>query len=173
MLSLLGTAFLTANDTPDDVGVYSLNNNSTPHDDPMTKPTPITNGSNLDERIMLDEQTGHTNKSPEQLILESERRLAAMTPSPRLDSSNLPKEICWVEVPEKVIVALRNIIAGNDLPIDDLTRDWLEAEVADHNGVPAEHIAADGCIISKGKSWRYLPESARANTGFSFYPLEK
>lgn len=136
----------------------------------MTKPTPQSTDSNLNERIMLDELTGHTNKSPEQLMLESERRLAAMTPSPRLDPTNLPKDQCWVEVPGKVKVALGRIIADNDLPIDDLTRDWLEAEVAQHNGVPDEHIAADGCIIDTGKSWRYVPESAKANTGFTFYP---
>ena len=159
-----------ADDDPEDVGAYSLNNNPTPHDDPMIKPTPIANESNLSERIMLDELSGHTNKSPEQLRLELERELAASPAAIRIDPANPPKEICWVEVPAKVTVALRNIIASNDLPIDDLTRDWLEAEVAEHNGVLAEHIAADGCIITTGKSWSYVPYSEQANTGFSFYP---
>lgn len=136
----------------------------------MTKPTPQSTDGNLEERILLDELTGHTNKSPEQLVLESERRLASMQPAPKLDPSNLPKTQVWVEIPGKVKVALGKIIADNDLPIDDRTRDWLEAEVAEHNGVSAEHIAADGSIITTGKSWIYVPESARANTGFTFYP---
>jgi len=136
----------------------------------MIKPIPVENDDNLAERIMLDELTGRTNKSEEQLHLELERELAESTSAIRIDPTNPPKEICWVEVPAKVTVALRNIIASNDLPIDDLTRDWLEAEVADHNGVSAEHIAADDCIIRTGKSWRYVPESAKSNTGFSFYP---
>jgi hypothetical protein len=136
----------------------------------MIKPTPLESEENLDVRIMINELTGHTNKSPEQLRLDLERELAAEPAANKLDPANLPKEICWVEVPAKVIVALRNIIAGNDLPIDRLSMDWLEAEVAEHNGVPAEHIAADSSIINTGKSWRYVPDSARANTGFSFYP---
>ena len=89
------------------------------------------------------------------------------------DPANPPNEICWVEVPESVLDALNKFIAENDLPIDRLTADWLEAMVAEHNGIPAEMIAADDCIIRTGKSWRYLPESAKANTGFSFYPSEK
>lgn len=158
------------NPSPEDFPPHSHNNNPTPHDEPMIKSMPITDESNLDERIMLDELTGHTNKSPEQLRLDLERELAASPPAIRIDPANPPKEICWVEVPAKVIVALRNIIAGNDLPIDRLSMDWLEAEVAEHNGVPAEHIAADSCIINTGKSWRYVPDSAKANTGFTFYP---
>lgn len=136
----------------------------------MIKPTPLESEENLDVRIMINELTGRTNKSEEQLHLELERELAAAPAAIRIDPSNLPQEICWVEIPTKVINALRNIIASNDLPIDRLTADWLEAEVADHHGVPAEHIAADDCIIRTGKSWRYVPESAKSNTGFSFYP---
>jgi len=145
---------------------------STPTPDPeeMTKPTPLESEENLDVRIMINELTGRTNKSPEQLCLELEQELAAEPPAPKLDAGNLPKDQCWVEVPGKVKVALGRIIADNDLPIDPLTRDWLEAEVAEHNGVPAEHIAADDCIIRTGKSWCYVPESAKANTGFTFYP---
>lgn len=136
----------------------------------MPKPTPQSNNDNLEERILLDELTGHTNKSPEQLTLELERDLEKSPPAIKIDPANPPKHQCWVEVPGKVKVALGRIIADNDLPIDQLTRDWLESEVAEHHGVPAEHIAADDCIIRTGKSWRYVPESAAANTGFTFYP---
>lgn len=158
------------NPSPEDVSTHSPNNNPTPHDESMIKPTPLESEENLDVRIMINELTGRTNKSPEQLHLELERELASAPQAIRIDPANPPKEICWVEVPAKVTVALRNLIASNDLPIDDLTRDWLEAEVAEHNGVPAEHIAADDCIIRTAKSWRYVPGSAKANTGFSFYP---
>jgi len=144
-----------------------------PEENSMQKTTSISNDENLAERILLDELASRTNKSEEQLHLEYERELAAAPPAPRLDPDNLPKESCSVEIPSQVITALRYIIAANDLPIHQISTDWLEAMVADHNGVPAEHIAADGCIINTGKSWHYLPESARANTGFSFYPLEK
>lgn len=137
------------------------------------KPAPISNEENLEEQILINELTGHTNKSEDQLRLESERKLAAAPPAIRIDPANPPKEICWVEVPESVVDALSKIIAENDLPIDRLTADWLEAMVAEHNGVPAKMIAADDCIIRTGKSWHYLPESAKANTGFSFYPREK
>ena len=154
----------------EDVRGYSPKTKPTPHDNPMIKPTPLESEENLDVRIMINELTGRTNKSEEQLQLELERELAAAPAAIRIDPANPPTEICWVQVPAKVTVALRNIIASNDLPIDDLTRDWLEAEVAEHNGVPAEHIAADDCIIRTAKSWRYVPESARCNTGFSFYP---
>lgn len=154
----------------EDVATFSLNNELTPHNEPMIKSTPVENDDNLAERIMLDELSGHTNKSTEQLHLELERELATAPAAIKIDSSSPPEEICWVEIPAKVTVALRNLIASNDLPIDDLTRDWLEAEVAEHNGVLAEQIAADDCIIRTGKSWRYVPESAKANTGFSFYP---
>ena len=155
---------------PEDVSTHSPNNNPTPHDESMIKPTPLESEENLDVRIMINELTARTNKSEEQLHLELERELAAAPPAIKIDPASPPAEICWVEIPAKVTVALRNLIASNDLPIDDLTRDWLEAEVAEHNGVPAEHIAADDCIIRTGKSWRYVPESAKANTGFSFYP---
>lgn len=137
------------------------------------KTIPIANDENLAERFLLGELSGHTNKTEDQLHLELERELAAAPPACRLDPYNLPEESCWVEVPDEVINALRAIIAANDLPIDRLSANWLEAMVAEHNGVPAEMIAADDCIIRTGKSWRYLPESAKAFTGFTFYPSEQ
>jgi len=147
--------------------------NPNPEEKPMQKTIPIANDKNLAERIMLDELTGRTNKSEDQLRLELERELEAAPPAPRLDRDNLPKESCSVEIPPQVINALRSIIAVNDLPIDRLSADWLEAMVADYNGVPAEMIAADDCIIRTGKSWHYIAESANAFTGFTFYPSGK
>lgn len=144
-----------------------------PEEKSPQKTIPIANDENLAERIMLDELSGRTNKSEDQLRLELERELAAAHPAPRLDPDNLPKESCSVEIPPKVINALRYINAVNDLPIDRLSTDWLEAMVAEHNGVPAEMIAADDCIIRTGKSWHYIAESAKAFTGFTFYPSEK
>ena len=168
---------MTAIPFPEDEDPDSIPNESSdstaPQEGESLKPAPISNEDNLAERIMLNELTRHTNKSEEQLHLELERELAAAPPATRIDPANPPNEICWVEVPESVLDALNKFIAENDLPIDRLTADWLEAMVAEHNGIPAEMIAADDCIIRTGKSWRYLPESAKANTGFSFYPSEK
>jgi hypothetical protein len=124
----------------------------------------------LECRILLDELTGHTNKSPEAIIVDGDRSMIGLPQAPRLNGRNLPKEITWVAIPDKVRVALGRIIHDVDLPIDRLTLDWLEAEVADFNGVPAESIAADHDVISCGKGCRYCPEISSICTGFSFYP---
>jgi hypothetical protein len=124
----------------------------------------------LECRILLDELSGHTNKSPEAILLDGERSMIGLSPAPRLDGKNLPREIIWVAIPDKVKVALGRIIHDGDLPIDRLTVDWLEAEVAEFNGAPAESIAADHDIITRGKGWRYCPEISAICTGFSFYP---
>lgn len=138
--------------------------NPNPEEEPIIKPIPITNQSNLEKRIDIF-------VSGADLTLE--RELAAPPAALRFNPANLPKAECWVEIPTRVADALRNMIAHNDLPIDPLTIDWIEAEVADHNGVPAEMIAADDCIIRTGKSWHYIAESAKAFTGFTFYPSGK
>lgn len=124
----------------------------------------------LECRILLDELTGHTNKNPEAIILDGERSMIGLPPAPRLDGKNHPKEIIWVAIPDKVRVAMGRIIHDGDLPIDRLTIDWLEAEVADFNNVPAECIAADHDVITRGKAWRYCPEISSICTGFSFFP---
>lgn len=119
-----------------------------------------------EERILIEEVL-HTNKSMAALRRDTELELMKEPPAPCLNGGKGASN-CWVEVPE----VATEFLSTATLPLSESDTRYVEALVARHNGVPAESIAADHLIITEGKTWKFFPESARVNTGFSYYPEE-
>ena len=124
---------------------------------------------------VVNEALGMTNKSPEVVNVEFEKRILTQFPVvPNLTGANedvLSQAVdSDVEIPQCVKDALDECIAKNAFPIDDDYLLWMEKKVAEHNGVDPSTICAHPEIRRKGKMWFSIPEVATRFTGFTYTP---
>jgi hypothetical protein len=127
----------------------------------------------LEMGIFLAEVTGiGTNKTKEQIDREYEQRMITDFPeAPNLQGQTPPNlHDTDVEIPQLVKDALNEAIEKGAFPLDAAFVLWLEAKVAEFNGIDPAHICAHWKITHHGKMWEYYPEVAHHFTGFAYFP---